>query len=312
MGERYQRFQDIARKQLAYGLEIPVRYGIEKLLEGTAYQYEIGYQNFEEKLKALVEEQDSSKPTVLLFYSNHTSFLDAGVAIQFIQSTRQLWTPDMRQQGCIMPVAATLKKGLQSNVSPLYFDVVREVVSDMGVTLVPVVRDGDHKEGQRQGLKEIVKASKLGSHVAVFPEATMKGGRKDEHTGELIGMVRAGEDIVQRNLHILAKHNYVICLPFGIDGTKDAYSNMSKKPTEEAILGILGWQSVPHIGVYVGEPFSGNELLETMGKDNPNIGHCMMGQIARLLPEEMQGVYQGTFAEGMKFPNKINNFHSAV
>lgn len=234
--------------------------------------------------------QLTSRCEVPVLVSNHQSHFDAVVLA--LMADKILSSHRHALKGFYLPYAVSVTTGDQGKNINTFFHLTNDWFEQRRVFPIPVTRNKDAekygiKNPNIKSLRDIMRSSKNGFGVAIPPEGSVEGGRKDL-TGEIHGMIPPQEGGIE-----LLMQPGVFFVPLSIHGTYRIFDPNSKFPTKEAVLSVLSDTFLSHAKtlatVRVGNPISSDEF-PTDGESSAT--DFLMRQIARNLPPEAQGIYR--------------------
>ncbi len=214
---------------------------------------------------------------------NHQSLSD-GPALSVI--TSQLQT-DFN-----LPVAASLDEGQQGSLIQSVNSRVDPVLAQRNLFTVPIVTGGDvEKRGMKEGptgLAKLLKTAAIGRGFAMFPEASVEGGRTNGRGG-INGLVkppnpRTFTQWVER----FAKQGAdPVVVPVGINGGYNIFNPDSNSFPDSILRMLIGFEQTRTIGtITLGNLIAFSEVGTGVQTDD-----FFMTEIAKLLPESARGAY---------------------
>jgi hypothetical protein len=232
-----------------------------------------------------------------VIYANHQSFADE-IVLSLVTREILKQTQLDKLRGFLLPVAASIGSGDQGQDILDLAEIFEHTYRERGFREVPIVRKEDVKKYSMKRAPNIQASSNLtnapneGYGLAIFPEATMHGGRKDQD-GRIFGLqkvvvINSFLGLVKewRNEDRGTQRRESVILPVGIDGSHRILDPQTGDIQQDASRMISGCDfPEPPVTISVGEPLT-TENWETMGDI-----HFFMGKVAALLPPEARGYY---------------------
>lgn len=228
--------------------------------------------------------------------TNHTSLFDGFVVAKLADDARK------RSHGVVekfdLVIAQSLASGKQQEEANAYFSAVKPFLREYGVEMdlsIPTENDVHYRQVKRekrdylQDYLEVAPQEGLG--FAIFPEGTVRGGKRNPTTGIINGMrlVKSENDMTRFIDAVRAKGHDVVVLLGGIDGADQMINPDTIFPADAMLSYLLGYADYPTDGqpirVVVGEPvviWAGTE---------PTDGKELAQKIANLLPPHRKGVW---------------------
>lgn len=237
-----------------------------------------------------------------IIYANHQSHADGVVISIVIEELRKL-LPNNTLNGFLCPVAASMASGDQNDKVQGGTFMFQPIFNKIGFIYVPIIREDDRRKygmegSNREAIEKLITAPKQKFGITVFPEGTVRGGRKDSE-GNIFGMQKvAGGGILLRCIKMWEMNGQKsVLLPVGItDSYKifDPDSYAVPLPLLQMIAGI--GQVTQMVNARVGESFTPNEIKIDIGGDldakSQDHADYLMRKIASLLPERARGYYK--------------------
>ncbi len=224
--------------------------------------------------------QDGKMPLIVV---NHQSLAD-GPALTAI--TSQL------DAGFNLPVAASIDIGLQGKYIQSVNSRLDPILAQRNLFTVPIITGGDVEKREMvkgtTGLPKLVKTAQSGRGFAMFPEASVQGGRHNDGGG-INGLVRpthpsAFTGWVERFANQGADP---VVLPVGIDGSYKIFDPVSNSFPSSILRMLIGYEKLRKVGtITLGKLIPFDEVKSAGGSDD-----FFMEKIAALLPEASRGVY---------------------
>ncbi len=237
--------------------------------------------------------------------SNHRSHAD-GLITSFV--TEPL-SEQFNLNGYLLIVAASLRTGHQGKVMKKFFLSLEECLSHHSLRTVDMIRAADKDLGVQgsnfEHLKQVLAAPAENIGVHMFPEGRLHGGRKkvDTNSNRFTNGMIAPDKETQKLVQKISTADNMVILPMGILGTEKIFSPSGLFITKFFMQEFIKRQNPNHqlqpfTRVTIGEPFAVDELeSQGVNVNNPQeLTEHYMGQIARLLPPEIQGQYVFSYA----------------
>jgi 1-acyl-sn-glycerol-3-phosphate acyltransferase len=244
---------------------------------------------------------------VPILYANHQSHADKLVLSGITQSLVRHDT-DGQVSGFLVPVAATIESGAQGAYIQRLMSLFEPLYLDRGYGPdVPFITDNDRQargvEGSNtESVKRLMDAPRDKHGLVIFPEATLKGGRRGDD-GAVNGIqevtpVTGGGLIGYPKFWLRRRLGEAVFIPIGISGSYRIYPPDSGRneisPT--VIAGILeGGRAEAMVAISAGKPFTYAELRDEVEEepDPKQKKHLdlMMAKVAELLPTAEKGYY---------------------
>jgi|GEM_PF-6278937 len=215
--------------------------------------------------------------------------------------------------GFILPMAASVTSGDQSKVITDLFEKLEGWFSKHHIDFVPIVRrkdalqygmnpyDGLHR------LANIIKQCKANTGLAIFPEGSVRGGRRIPNTNRRYGMIDVNEPTLlsQLTLRSIEDGKQMLILPVGFSGSYKILDPDKKIPSQSMFTSMfynwLFFRILPHrylASVKVGEPFSSEELTvpKFFKSKIPidihiDINRQILRRVSRLIPINERGAF---------------------
>ena len=226
---------------------------------------------------------------VPVIYANHQSYAD-GMALS--QITKYIMGKGLsgRLNGFLLPVAKSIETGDQGSEIQVITTMFTQVTTERGLLSVPIIRDKDKEEYGLEGSNtesyaRLSNALEDGYGLAIFPEGTMEGGRKDTD-GRIKGMQQVSRSLLAGRLKVwLRKGRTSVVLPVGIHGGYRIQHPDEKGKVSEDVLEMVA-EDCPvksRVTITVGKPF----IPDAAVNDD-----SLMRRVAQLLPPEARGYYR--------------------
>jgi len=217
--------------------------------------------------------------------ANHQSLAD-GVALSTLTSQLGI--------GFNVPVAASIDEGQQGILIQAVNEYVNPVLARRNLFTFPIVTDGDvekrgmAKRANGQGLSQLLNTALEGRGFAMFPEATVSGGRTNEHGGIYGLMVPPSPRTFTRWVEKFARHGkYPFVVPVGIDGSYKVFNPDTNTFPGKILPMLIGNKPIVKMGtVAVGGIIPFDDI--GTGKETDDF---FMEKISKLLPPSARGAY---------------------
>lgn len=242
-------------------------------------------------------------PIILMNHQSHADGIPASLVTDRLTKLARKADPEHPLQGFQLIVASSMVKGNQGGFLQAITKYLEPNFAKKNQHLIPYTRQSDvEKYGVPTNHIEVAiqLTTSMKEHYGFgfFPEAHLTGGRhKKDGSGEINGMQPF--DTTEFKLPAILKiarrqGKKVMFIPVGIHGGYRILSPNTKLPNMDAFLGLF--QNPPPIlvQVRVGMPITQEALQQLTDEtgESPNI--LLAKAIAKLLPEQAQGVYRET------------------
>lgn len=238
-------------------------------------------------------------PSLFLLIGNHQSHADplfmARVIDKIIRNATDM-VGHKRIPGFVLPYATTVDTGHQGKTIQILSKEFKGLVHEHKLHPMSYTRKKDtanyglpanHFEFGRKFLPPI----KAGYGVALFPEATIQGGRITN--GKINGMQPFKQETLDPFLKFAQRTGrQLVIVPVGLHGGfRFENVNGKNRPTTQATVGILTGFGLPKASIRVGEPITYEQIQQEMQQDNISFADTLGRKVARLVPPEARGVY---------------------
>lgn len=254
----------------------------------------------------------------IIFVGNHQSSADiipmgiiVAKAINAIrQNPGQSNYPDV-----IVPIAASVLVGKQSVGITAAYGGMSAWLKDHAMRLIPVVTERDANiRGMEMGstignVREVMELIKTGTAVALFPEASVQGGRRKskpyQHERNGIQPILKQTLLSNSVLEMRSIGKKLLLVGIGFSGTYNIFDPDTLHPTQTAILAFVHNfrhpNSPTHVAkITVGKPIMADnlplpELDVGYGKKNRTYGdvhELVFRYISELIPFGERGVFK--------------------
>lgn len=215
---------------------------------------------------------------------NHQSLAD-GPALSAITTQLKI--------GFNLPVAASIDVGLQGMLVQSVNSCIDPVLAQRNLFTVPIITGGDVEKREMvkgsTGLSELLKTAHSGRGFAMFPEATVTGGRTNGN-GEINGLVKpSNPNVFTKWVERFAKQGAdPVVLPVGIDGSYKIFDPNTYSFPNYILRMLVGYDQPKKIGtITLGNLIPFSEI--GVGEQTDDF---FMERIARLLPQHAHGAYR--------------------
>lgn len=218
-----------------------------------------------------------------MLVANHQSLSD-GIPLSIV--TSQLPT------GFNLPIAASIDEGQQGSLVQSVNSRFAPILAQRNLFMVPVVTEGDVEKREMSkrptGLAKLLKTATTGRGFAMFPEATVEGGRTNSD-GKINGLVKPTHPSVFTDwVERFANHGAdPVVSPVGIDGSYKVFNPVDNSFSDEVLRMLIGRQQPIKIAsITLGPLIPYSEIEVGVHTDD-----FFMNRIASLLPPSARGAY---------------------
>lgn len=211
-------------------------YLIEAAIEAT---------NFRGSNESLEELKELYHPgSLILYVSSHRSHADVATVLA---TTREVGKriPDVGITHLV--IAASLARGQQGRIADLFFNSgAKPVLEKYRINTLPVASDNDRNErgikpSRIDGVNLFNAIVEPNSAIFTFPEASVKGGRRNRVLGLPLGKIKGTQpfnwDLLPTIISIAERKNReVIVVPIGSTGTHNMVSADSRFITPQGLI----------------------------------------------------------------------------
>ena len=236
------------------------------------------------------------RPVIVASHTSHMDGAPLASVVKTITDFNNLYSPKNPLKGFFVPIASSMETGHQGNTVKEGLEKMKQIIeSYYHLGIVSYTRDKDQRnyglsKNTMRYILELTKRIKAGQGLAVFPEATMQGGRVQEKT--LFGKDKRFGMQEFKNLQDIAEviqrlGFQPLIIPVGINGGYQLENPDNNRFTKEFLAEIFLTRPTTTnlINAKVGNPVTLNEIAQE------DINHFLGKMVARLLPQEARGVY---------------------
>jgi len=251
----------------------------ETVVARTAELFELRDPNFSlDLLRKVIS--DGDMPVLV---ANHQSLVD-GPALSIITSQLNLVFN--------LPVAASLDEGLQGASIQAMNSQIYPVLELRNLHMVPIVTERDvttrNMVRKSTGLPELLRTAREKRGFAMFPEATVQGGRTNGE-GMRNGLVRPpNPNAFSHWMNRFANHGASpVIFPVAIDRSFNVFDPDSNTFPQDALRMLVNYEQPRKIAaITLGDPIPFGKIEAGLQTDD-----FFMERIANLLPQHARGVY---------------------
>ncbi|MCL5970326.1 MAG: hypothetical protein M1450_02410 [Patescibacteria group bacterium] len=252
-------------------------------------------------------QKEAKDPNALfVLVSSHQNWAD-GLAMAKVTKPITSVINDVRDlehktPGFAVLIAKSMATGHQGAFIKEGLKRMQPILSRYNLETLLYTREKDTREyglkPDRSELRNLVDMIDQGYHIAVFPEASVEGGRKKKRANTVNGMQRFyGVDFEQLQ-RLAEKHDKrIVVILMGINGAFKIFSSHAKLPTMESVGAIVFNRQVKDIVEVKTElPFPLEQAIteiRNQGQEvtSKTIGDNLGKRTSKLVPENIRGVY---------------------
>jgi hypothetical protein len=249
---------------------------------------------------------------------NHQSHYDGRAVQKTLESllpvVNEALPEGERSRGCIAPIATSIGTGDQDALVQSFFSRLGQRMEAGGFYTVDFTREKDEKDYKLERSREMMEEFNAqmngfldaGLMLAVFPEATLKGGRLDPR-GRPFGMQPFEEKTMQRMRRFIeGRGKPVSFIPIGVSGTYKVLSpDAGYRPPGSSIarakLSLMTRGLVDFTGIAkatIGDPIRWDTMRQHMTQQglkvtDTTVNAALGKYVSELVPLHERGVYAG-------------------
>ncbi|MDO8583086.1 MAG: hypothetical protein Q7R51_00975 [bacterium] len=241
---------------------------------------------------------DKTKGFLPIIVSSHTSHLDGlplSVVAKILTDMTNLISGEHRLKGFTVPIAASMETGNQGSIVKKATEHIKKIMAQQyNLQTMPYVRAKDEKQydiprDRHKFLRDLTEQVRNGYGLALFPEATMQGGRTKRRIFGRTERFGMQEFKYMEAIAAIAKRTgkEPLYIPIGIDGGFRLESPDNNRPTLAYLREIFLTQPAQTklVNARVGLPITQKEI------GSADINDFLGKTVAGLLPEKARGVY---------------------
>lgn len=244
--------------------------------------------------------------TLFVLVSSHQNWADglpmAKVTKTITNVINDFRDPEHKTPGFALLIARSMATGHQGAFIKEGLKRMQPILRRYNLETVLYTREKDTREyglkPDRSELRDLVDMMGQGYHIALFPEASVEGGRKKKRANTVNGMQPFyGVDFKQLQ-KLAEKHGKrIVVILMGINGAFKIFSSHAKLPTMESVGAIVfNRQAKNVVEVKTELPFPLEQAIaEIRNQDqevtSKTIGDNLGKRASKLVPQNVRGVY---------------------